>query len=109
MCQNLKCSRSSSILRRIFKDLHIWVTMTPSIDDRSDIPAILPSLKLYPNANSLPNLVISELLDFSVCLLAGNAPTRWSFATAHRVMPEGQTLPMRLRRFLPARLLNPDM
>ena len=87
MCQNLKCSHCSSSLRHIFNDLHIRVTMTPSNDDRSSIPAIPLSLKLYPNANSLPDLEISKLLDFAVSLLAENAPTRWSFATACGVIP----------------------
>ena len=54
MCQNLECSRSSSDLRRIFKDLHIRVTMIPGNDHRLAIPVILPSLKLFPNPNAAP-------------------------------------------------------
>jgi len=78
-------------------------------DDRSAIPAILSSIKLYPIANNLPDLEISKTLDFGAYLLAGNTPSRWSFAIACGVMRALQTLLMSLRWFLPAMLINPDM
>jgi len=39
-------------------------------DDRSAIPAHLPSLKLSPIANSLPDLDLSKVRNFAACLLA---------------------------------------
>ena len=69
----------------------------------------IESLKLYPNANNLHDLEISWLLYFAACLFARNAPACWSFAIAPGVMRAGQTPPMRLRWYLPARLINPDM
>ena len=58
-------------------------------DDRSANPPILPSLKLYPIANSTPDLERCGSLDFAVCLLAENAPNSWSFAITPGVMLAG--------------------
>ena len=62
----------------------------PSYDGRLTNPLIVPSPRPQLVADNLPDLERCAPLDCVAYLLAGNAPTRWSFAIAPGVMPAGQ-------------------